>query len=125
VPASHHVDGSFRRVATFSSGHVGVMGLEFDREHHNLWAHCDNTCGNRTTLLGVETRPAMPKLGRFDVKVGFLRPGGMSDAMNNEGIAITPVGECQGDLRSVFWSDDGATGGNSIRRGSITCNPLP
>ena len=115
-----HTSSNFYRVATIQSGQVGVMGIEYDSDTGNLWAYCDNTCTNRSTILGIT--PA--SMGRFTVRAGYERPAGMPD-INNEGIAFTPVAECVGGLRSFFWSDDGSTGGHALRRGSLTCGPLP
>ena len=51
--ALDHMTGGFQRVATIASGNAGVMGLEFDRDVGHLWAYCDNTCGNRSSMLRV------------------------------------------------------------------------
>ena len=40
---------------------------------------------------------------------------------NNEGIATAPESECTVGQKAFYWADDGATGGNSIRNGSIPC----
>ncbi|MES1204994.1 MAG: hypothetical protein ABUS79_03575, partial [Pseudomonadota bacterium] len=118
--ALDHVSGGFRRLATISSGHVGVMGMEFDRDVGYLWAHCDNTCGNRTSVLDIVTDPASSLRGRFQVRRLFARPSTLDD-LNNEGIAIAPESECANNMKSFFWSDDGQTLGHAIRRDSIPC----
>ena len=40
-------DGGFNRIATLSSGQPAIMDLGFDRDVGQLWAYCDNTCGNK------------------------------------------------------------------------------
>ena len=61
--ALDHMTGGFQRVATLSSGQPGVMDLAFDRDVGQLWAYCDNTCGNRSSILRVGA-------GRFQLR-GF------------------------------------------------------
>ena len=68
--ALDHVAGGFTRIATIASGQVATMDLMFDRDHELLWAYCDDTCGNRATLLTVSTSPA-------DVNVDVRRAQGL------------------------------------------------
>ena len=93
------------------------MGLDFDRDVGNLWAYCDNTCGNHASVLRLST-------GRFGAAVLFDRPATLPNS-NNEGIAIAPESECVSGRKSFFWSDDSNFGGHAIYRGSIPCGPLP
>lgn len=72
--ALNHTNSTFTRVATFSSGYTGVMGLEFDRELNNFWATCDDGCGNRSFILEIDTRPGLATTGRFQVTRMFDRP---------------------------------------------------
>jgi hypothetical protein len=58
-----------------SCGQAGVMGMEFDPDNNALWAWCDNTCGNKATLLGITTTSN----GRFVLRAGYNRPSGMGD----------------------------------------------
>jgi hypothetical protein len=104
----------FTRVATFASGFVGVMDLQFDRERGNLWAVCDDGCQGRSTVLRVNGS------GSFAPIAIYERPTGMAN-LNNEGFAFAPTTECVSGLRPVFWSDDGATGAHAIRRGTLSC----
>jgi hypothetical protein len=114
--ALDHMTGGFQRVATLSSGQPGVMDLTFDRDVGQLWAYCDNTCGNRSSILRVG-------MGHLQLK-GFVdRPSTLTDA-NNEGIAIAPESECMSGKKSFFWADDGNTGTHALRRGTITCGLL-
>ena len=106
--------------ATFSSGFPSVMALEFDPDTGDFWAHCDNGCQNRTNVVRIS-----PTTGRFGVTNTFAAPAGMPTSMNTEGFAITPNSECVNDLKPVYWSDDGDTGGFSLRRGSISCLTSP
>jgi hypothetical protein len=92
------------------------MGLEFDRELNYLWAVCDDTCDGRSAVLQIAE-------GRFVVTHLFERPAAMPN-LNNEGFAITPQAECVSDVRPTFWSDDAATGGYAIRRGTVSCRPF-
>ena len=46
--ALNHATNSATRVATIVTGFPGVMGLEYDRDTGNLWATCDDGCGNTT-----------------------------------------------------------------------------
>jgi PKD repeat protein len=114
--ALDHQSGAFQRVATLTSGQASVMDLQFDRELGHLWTWCDNTCGNKASILALLD-------GRFQVARFITRPGGLPD-VNNEGIAFAPLSECVSGVRSYFWTDDANTGGHSLRRGTITCGPL-
>lgn len=107
---------TFTRVATFSSGFPSVMALEFDPDTGDFWAHCDNGCQNRSTVLRVS-----PQTGNFGVVSTFDRPAAMPASANTEGFAIAPNTECVNNLKPVFWSDDGDTGGFSLRRGTLSC----
>ena len=121
--ALDHVGGGYQRIASIVSGQTGIMGLEFDRDIGALWAYCDDTCGNRATVLDVEDNTASPSWGHFVVRRAFDRPASMPN-LNNEGIAIAPESECVAGLKSFFWTDDAETDGHSIRRGELTCGPL-
>ena len=90
------------------------MDLAFDRDLGSLWAICDNTCGNRSSILQASS-------GRFQVARFIDRPAALPETMNNEGITFAPPSECANDLRSFFWADDGNTGGHSLRSDSIPC----
>jgi hypothetical protein len=116
--ALDHDTGAFTRVATFSSGQVSVMDLAFDRELGALWADCDNTCGNKQTVLGIDTRTGSPTRGRFIVRRAFARPSTLPD-VNNEGITFAPLAECVAGQRLFFWSDDDQTAGHALRMDSI------
>jgi hypothetical protein len=117
----NHATGNFQRVAGFGSGLAGTMGLEFDRERSTLWSYCDDTCGNRSSLLSVSSAAA--SLGQFVVRAQLDRPGTLPN-INNEGIAFAPDSECVAGFKSFFWSDDADTGGHSLRRDTIPCAPL-
>jgi hypothetical protein len=115
--ALNHADDSFTRVATISSGFIGVMGLEFDRELNYLWAICDNGCGGRSAVLEIDAS------GRFAITRVFERPLSMPN-LNNEGFAIAPQQECVAGQKPVFWSDDSETDGHAIRRATLPCAPF-
>jgi hypothetical protein len=121
--ALDHTSSGFTKIATIATNNPGVMGIEFDRETGYLWSSCDDTCGNKASILDIDTTPGSPTLGRFFVRREFARPTTLPDT-NNEGIAIAPEAECSGGFKPFFWSDDNALGGRSIRRDSIPCGPF-
>ncbi|HEY0870656.1 MAG TPA: hypothetical protein VGD55_09685, partial [Acidothermaceae bacterium] len=118
--ALNHADNSFTRVATFASGQVAIMDLSYDREVGYLWAQCDNTCGNKATVLRLDTAAMSPTAGRFTIGRVFDRPASLPNS-NFEGIGIAPEAECAGGQKHFFWSDDNALDMHSLRRGSIPC----
>jgi Lamin Tail Domain len=117
-------DGSFNRVASFSSGFSRVMDVQFDRELGEMWAACDDTCNGQINLMRVD-----PGTGKFGVAFTFDRPAGVNPGavgsmpnINNEGFAFAPIAECDNNnQRPAFWSDDNNTGGVAIRSGTIPC----
>ncbi|GAB3198774.1 hypothetical protein GCM10027062_13860 [Nocardioides hungaricus] len=109
--------GGFTRVASFTSGFPAVMDLSWDPERVGLWAVCDDGCQGRTTILRIAD-------GAFAVDQAFERPAGMAN-LNNEGFAVAPQSRCVGGVKPAFWTDDGNTGGNAIREGTISCTDLP
>lgn len=106
---------SFTRLATISTGLAGVMELQFDRDLNDLWAVCDDTCQGRSVILRIDGS------GKFNVARRFERPAGMPN-LNNEGFAIAPAALCVANLKPVFWADDGETGGQASRRGTLSCS---
>ncbi|MCA0375538.1 MAG: lamin tail domain-containing protein [Gemmatimonadetes bacterium] len=121
--ALDHANGTYTRVATFSSGYTSIMDLTFDTELGHMWATCDNTCLGRSAVLKIDTQVASPLRGRFVVTQRFDRPTGMPD-LNNEGFTYGPLAECVNGTRPALWADDGETGGFALRRGFITCSPF-
>jgi hypothetical protein len=116
--ALDHVGGGFTRIATISSGFVGVMGLEFDRDLNDLWAVCDDGCAGRSAVLRIDATT-----GRFVGVSVFDRPATMPN-INNEGFAIAPATECVADRKPAFWADDAGTDTHAIRRGTLPCTGL-
>jgi hypothetical protein len=110
----------FTRLATIASGNISIMDLAFDREIQYLYADCDNTCGNKISLLQIETDPASPLRGTFQIRRIFDRPAGMGD-FNNEGITFAPESECSGGLKAFYWADDDEDDGHALRQGTIPC----
>ncbi|MBP2478712.1 hypothetical protein JOF53_007584 [Crossiella equi] len=104
--------GSFTRVATIASGLPEIMDLEFEAATGRLWATCDNHCDGRSTTLALTG-------GKFTTTATYDRPGRMAN-LNNEGFALSPA--CVSGRRTVVWADDGNTGGNALRRGSLPCS---
>ncbi len=122
--ALNHANSTFTRIATITTGYPGVMDLEYDPSTHYLWATCDDGCNNTFGVLEIDTGAGSPTRGRFVGPRSFARPAGLGN-FNNEGFAITPSSECVGGVKPVFWADDNQTGGHALRRGSITCGPIP
>lgn len=114
----HAVAGGFTRVASFASGHASVMALEQDGDL--LWAGCDNTCNGELTLFTIDDNPSSTTRGRFVLRRRVDRPTGLAN-LNDEGIALAPDSECVNKRKPFFWADDGATGGNALRQGSVAC----
>ena len=115
--ALNHATGAFRRLSSFATGLDAVMDLAFNRDVGVLWAYCDVVCGNRATVLGLGAS------GRFEMQQVFEAPKTLPDS-ENEGIAIAPESACADGRKSFYWSDDAATGGHAIRRGTIPCGRL-
>ena len=119
--ALNHSANSAVRVSSSTSGLAEVMELEFDDLTGQMWAICDNGCGNRSVVL--EIAQTAPDKGRFRVVRQFLRPSSLPD-VNNEGFAIAPRSACSGGRRAVLWSDDDNSAGYALRRASLPCAPV-
>jgi hypothetical protein len=39
-------------------------------------------------------------------------------------VTIAPDSECAGNRKTLFWTDDSATGGHALRTGTIPCGKL-
>ncbi|MGB7932375.1 MAG: hypothetical protein WCH04_09140 [Gammaproteobacteria bacterium] len=131
--ALNHSDSTYARIATIDSGQEKIVDLSFDFDSSDasgaLWAYCDDDCGNKSTVLGIDTTSGSDTFGQFIVRRAFKPPVSMCDnitcgKINNEGIAMAPRSECRGNLRTFFWADDDATNDYSIRRGTVPCDPL-
>jgi len=110
-------NGTATLIATIASGLPSVMALEYDETLDVIWAVCDNGCNGRAVALELDAS------GVFDVVGPFERPTTLPDS-NNEGFAVAPLAECVNAERPAIWADDDALGGNALRQGTITCNPL-
>lgn len=120
-------DNTFSRVASFASGFAPtitssltstVMELQYDRDLHDLWAVCDNTCSGRMHVLRIDPT------GHFTVALRFERPANLPDT-NDEGFAIAPATYCDSNGRKpVYWSDDNDLGTFSLRAGTLPCASL-
>ncbi|MCX6396220.1 MAG: lamin tail domain-containing protein [Propionibacteriales bacterium] len=102
------------KIATIDSGFEHLADVNFDPERQRLWAVTDDTHDGKTSQLKIDAS------GAFVVDTAFDRPAGMPN-LNNEGLAIAPQSRCVAGKKEVLWSDDGDTGGNSLRRGTINC----
>ena len=107
-----NTDHSFVRVADISTGMVGVMDASFDSDLGRVWAHCDNTCGNTTALLTVDSS------GAFVVDRHYATPAALPN-YNLEGFAVAPASAAVGGQRQVLWADDGNRFGHSLWSGTI------
>ncbi len=121
VLALNHGSSAATLVATISTPNSGVMGLEFDRDAGNLWFNCDDTCGNKSGVLGIDTSAGSATLGHFVLRHQFQRPSSLPDS-NNEGIAIAPASECNAGFKRFFWTDDADQDGFSLRSDLIPCD---
>jgi hypothetical protein len=121
--ALNQAGSGYVRVATIDSGQAQVMELSFDRDNGVLWAYCDNHCGNRATLLGIDTSSGAATKGEFIIRKAYNPPHSMPANYNNEGIAIAPESECVNKLKSFIWTDDRRHKKHALRRGTITCGP--
>jgi len=108
-------DGSTSHlIATIDSGFPQLADVTFDAERSRIWAVTDDTHDGKTSLLKIDAN------GAFVVDVAYDRPVEMPN-INNEGLAIAPQSRCVDGQKEVLWSDDGDTGGFSLRRGAINC----
>jgi hypothetical protein len=71
-------------------------------------------------LFEIEANMASLSYGQFVQRKVFAKPAGLPP-VNNEGISFAPDSECTAGQRRFFWADDNATGGHSLRRGTIPC----
>lgn len=105
-------DHTYTRVADVDTGLAGVMDVSYDADLGRLWAHCDNTCGNATSLLKVAAD------GHFAVERHFATPTSLPN-YNLEGFIVAPVSAAVDGKRQVLWTDDGNRFGHSLWAGTI------
>ncbi len=120
----NHASGTFQRIASAAAGQPLTTDLSFDRDVGQLWTYCDDACGNRGTVLRVDSDSASPTFGELTLRGAFERPAGMPNVAN-EGIAMASEAECNGGQKAFFWADDSDSGGHSLRQGTVQCGPLP
>ena len=120
--ALDHTDGVATLVASIRSPFAGVMSLEYDRDLGQLWFGCDETCGNPSGILDVDTADGSPSRGRFTLRRLFARPSSLPNS-NHEGIAIGPESECTVGFKPFYWADDADVAGHTLRRDAIPCGP--
>ncbi|MFF0445488.1 esterase-like activity of phytase family protein [Streptomyces sp. NPDC004609] len=106
--------GGFTRVASFDSGLLSVMAMEWEPATGRLWAACDNHCQGGMTTLGINAQ------GQFAATHAYDRPIGLPD-YNHEGFAIAPQAACIGGQKPVIWADDKNNGGHALRAGTLDC----
>lgn len=114
-------DGDAHRVATIESGLPVVSELEYEELPGRLWVACDDTCDGELAVL--ELRPLsghQESAQSFRVTARYARPAAMPN-IDNEGLAIAPDSQCMDGLKRVYWADDAATGGYTLRAGEMQC----
>lgn len=107
-------DGTVREVGKAATGLDAIMDLFWSDTRQELWATCDIHCKGQAAVLRAEG-------GAFETIALVHPPTGMQD-LNDEGFAIVPI--CTNGAMTAVWSDDSATGGNSLREAALPCDPL-
>jgi len=110
-------DGGATLIATIERGFGSVMALEYDDGLDVMWVVCDDGCDGRALALELDPTGAFTVFGTYE------RPASLLNT-NNEGFAVAPFAECVNDERPAIWADDDQAGGNALRQGTMTCNPL-
>lgn len=105
-------DGQVTQVGTAATGLDAIMDLSWNAARQELWATCDNYCKGQAAVLQVGH-------GAFQVAAIVRPPAGM-EALNDEGFAIVPT--CTNGIMLAVWSDDGASGGTSLREAPLPCD---
>lgn len=107
-------DGSFARIATIPTAFSVVADVQFDPDLNALWVVCDDACGGRTGIYGID------ESGSFVAERVLERPAGTAN-FANEGFAIADDGRCSGGVKPTFYVDDNDTDGFSLREGTFRC----
>ena len=107
-----HGDGQVTQVGKAATGLDAIMDLSWNAERQELWATCDNFCKGQIAVLQAGD-------GAFQVAAIVRPPAGM-EALNDEGFAI--VSTCANSVMLAVWSDDGASGGTSLREATLPCD---
>jgi len=90
-----------------------IMSLAYDPSTGYVWAGCDNSCAGSMQIHQIN-----PMTGFMANIWQYTGPPSMA-TYNNEGFTIAPA--CVNGQHDVFWSDDSANDGHSIRMDSIPC----
>ncbi|MFI6288869.1 esterase-like activity of phytase family protein [Streptomyces sp. NPDC051018] len=106
--------GGFTRVASFGSGLLSVMAMEWEPATGRLWTACDNHCQGGMATLAINAQ------GQFAVTNNYDRPAGLPD-YNHEGFAIAPQAACTAGRKPVIWADDKNNLGHALRAGTLDC----
>jgi hypothetical protein len=111
-PAKTDVNGK-----TIEDAKIGtIMSLAYDPSTGYVWAGCDNSCAGSMQIHQIN-----PSTGKFVIIQKYAGPPSMA-TYNNEGFTIASA--CVNGQHNVFWSDDSANNGHSIRMDNIPCGPL-
>jgi hypothetical protein len=92
------------------------MSLAYDPSTGYVWAGCDNSCAGSMQIHQIN-----PMTGFMANIWQYTGPPSMA-TYNNEGFTIAPA--CVNGQHDVFWSDDSANDGHSIRMDSIPCGKV-
>lgn len=112
-------NGGAYLAATLDTPLAGVMALDYTEQTNTLWAFCDEACGGESVQFDLNAAPiaAGPRIARVD---------GMPN-LANEGVALSPVTTCAEDAtvgeREIWFADDAAADGHSLRRAVLTGQP--
>jgi hypothetical protein len=123
VLALDHTTNQAFLLATFSAQQASVMDLAFDRDNGVLWAACDDTCGNQSTLFTIDQTAGSPTLGQFVLRRRVAPPSGLP-LSNHEGISFQSEAECVAGQKAFFWSDDSNLASHALRQGSLSCGSV-
>lgn len=108
--ALDHASEKYTRISHINTD-TYVMSMYFDEMSGYLWTVCDNTCDGESTIYTIQD-------GVFHSLAVIARPSSMPN-INNEGFSMSP--RCVNGYQDVYWSDDSATNGYSIRQDSVPC----
>ena len=81
---------------------------------------CDDTCQGRTRALRRRHR-GRRRPGRVRARCSTTSARPACPTSTTRASPSRRAAECVGGVKPVFWSDDGDTGGNALRAGTLNC----